>query len=200
MLPQAPDRKVKLPVPDPAFISRGAPTRIVDALLRLHDDVVHLVHEIFLLGLQAADDVSLHGARVQGDGRDGRVAARQLRRVLHVGELALPVAGPLGAGAKVLRRPEAFELDAAGEGVHEAEGGEEEDARVARLRCRPLEGGEEQLDEEGVREVVHSELVLVAIFREGGVGGHDAGVADEDVERGVLGEERSRGFFDGGEG
>ena len=44
-----------------------------------------------------------------------------------------------------------------------------------------LEGGEEGLDEEGVRELVDTELVLVAVLGSAGGDGHDAGVADEDV-------------------
>ena len=38
-------------------------------------------------------------------------------------------------------------------------------------------------------EMVDSELVLVAVGGEGGIGGHDAGVADEDGEFGALDEE-----------
>lgn len=60
------------------------------------------------------------------------------------------------------------------------------------------EQGEEQLDEQGVREVVDSELHFVAVVGQGGRRGHDAGAADEHVETG-RGELR-KGRFDGGEG
>ena len=63
-----------------------------------------------------------------------------------------------------------------------------------------LEGGEEVLDEEGVRELVDAELVLVAVLGGAAGDGHDAGVADEDVQPGGLGEEGLAGGVDGGEG
>ena len=45
------------------------------------------------------------------------------------------------------------------------------------------EGGEEVFDEEGVRELVGTELVLVAVLGGAGGDGHGAGVADEVVQR-----------------
>ncbi len=119
---------------------------------------------------------------------------------MHIGELALPVASPLGAGPEVLRRLDAVKLDATREGVQEAEGGEEENARIAGLLCRLFEGGQEELDEQSVRDMIHSELVLITFFRQGGIGGHDAGIADENVDRGSLGNDFLCGFFDGREG
>ena len=76
MFPYLPHRKVEFPILDAALVRRGAPARVVYALFRLHNDLVHLIHQILFLRLQAANDVSVNSARVQGDGRDGRVATR----------------------------------------------------------------------------------------------------------------------------
>ena len=47
--------------------------------------------------------------------------------------------------------------------------------------------------------VVHSELILVAIFCQGSIGGHDTGIADEDVELRDFGDNYFCGFLDRGE-
>ncbi|KAM3070705.1 hypothetical protein ACMFMF_008156 [Clarireedia jacksonii] len=54
-------------------------------------------------------------------------------------------------------------------------------------------GREEQLGDEGVREVVYAELNLVAVGGEARGHGHDAGVAEEDVN-GAGGEELHGGM------
>lgn len=201
MLPKLANWKVKLPILEVRFLHRRAPARIVYPLFRLHNNLVHLIHQILLVRLQPPDDICIDGTRMQRDKGDGRVAAGKLGGVLHVGELALAVAGPLRARAEVLGRLEAVELHAAWERVEEAEGGEEEDASLAGWTvCCLLEGREEKLEEEGVGDVVDAELVFVALLGQGGLGGHDASVTDEDIELGALGEEVLGGCLDRGKG
>ena len=118
---------------------------------------------------------------MDSDCRDIRIPLRELGRVHHVGEFTLAVAQPAAQDGYVLRRPQLRKHDAAGRGHAEALGCEEDDARVAVGGGGAVEGGEEGLDEEGVRELVGAELVLVAVLGGAGGDGHDAGVADEDV-------------------
>lgn len=62
------------------------------------------------------------------------------------------------------------------------------------------EGGEQELREEGVAEVVNAELGFVAFGCEGGGREGDAGVVVEDVEAGGLGQDGGGGGFGAFEG
>ncbi len=176
MFPQLPDGKVELAVDDVALGRRRAPDRVVCAFVRLQNDLDALVDELLLFRFQPADEVCVDGSWVDGGEGDGRVATGQLGGVDDVGKLALAIARPLGAGPEILGRLETVEHNAARKRVHKAERCEEQDAGVAGRLRGLLNRGEQELDEEGVRDMIDGELILVAVFGQGRICGHDAGV------------------------
>ncbi len=65
---------------------------------------------------------------------------------------------------------------------------------------RLLEGGKEEFDEQRVRDVVDTEVFLVAFGGEARGYGHDSGVEDHGGESACLGEQGPAGGLDGAEG
>lgn len=124
----------------------------------------HYVYKKSIEGVQARDELRPYNTRVYRDCRNVRITTCELGRVYYVRELALPVPGPGPCHGEILDGLEVFEDDAAGGGVLEAKGREEDDARVALLGGSALQGGEEQLDEQSVCDVVDAELVFVAVL------------------------------------
>ena len=190
MLPGLPNRKIQLPILQLPLLHRRAPARIPHPLLGLNDNLVHLIHQILLLWLQPPNDIRFHRARMQAHKCNLWVPPRKFGGVLHVGQLALAVPRPLGAWAEILSRLEGVELHTAWERVEEAGAGEEESTGFAAWSGgRGLEQGQEEFDEQSVRNVVDGELVLVPVGAKGGVGSHDACIEDEDVDFGGQGDD-----------
>ena len=101
---------------------------------------------------------------------------------MHVNELALSITSPLRAGAEVLPRLDTIGLDVAEEEVYKAKRNEEKDMSIVDLLSRLLKNEKKKLDEKSVCNMVESKLILVAFFREGGIGGYNVGVIDKNVE------------------
>ena len=75
-----------------------------------------------------------------------------------------------------------------------ARGGETDDARVELRSRRGEKGGFEELEEQKVGEMVGAELGFESVgCFDDCWGSHDAGVIDEDVQCGSLGEDGLRG-------
>ncbi|KAL9102736.1 MAG: hypothetical protein Q9187_009088, partial [Circinaria calcarea] len=91
------------------------------------------------------------------------------------------------------------EHNTAWERIHEASRGQVEDASIARFLRSYLKGREEEFDEESMSDMIDAELVFVTVLGQSGFGGHDTGIADEDVESGRLGEEGLGSVLNGGE-
>ena len=101
--------------------------------------------------------------------------------VEQVGEFGLPVPCPRGAGAAdiVLGGFEGREGDPrrrVGAGCDGCQG------HHPRRGRRLLEGGKEEFEKQGVRQVVDPEMLLVAVRSETRGHGHDAGVEDQSGE------------------
>ena len=200
MLPRLSDGKIEFPILNRALLGSCAPARVVDTLLRLNDDLVHLIHQILLVRLQPSNNIRVDRAWMKGDERNRRIAACQLSRILDVGELALPVPSPLRARSMVLRRLQGVELDSAREGIHKAKGGEEKDPCVGGGFYSLLNDGNKELDKESVSNVVDCKLIFVALGRESGIRGHNSGVADKDIESRTLREKLLGSLLNRGEG
>lgn len=79
------------------------------------------------------------------------------------------------------------EVDALAWVAFESQGRVGDNADVgAGLLCGLEHGWQEELDEQGVADVVSSELDLVAVSGQGRRVGHDAGIAEQNVEAGGL--------------
>ena len=132
---------------------------------------------------------------MQRDGRDLRVPLAQALCEQNVRQLRIPITrpGPRREQPRLVRDDARLcKVVALRRQVH--------DPRVAVLLGRGLEGGEQQLGQQRVAHVVRAELDLVALVGLAGRRGHDAGIVDEDVEAGRLGQEFLGGGLDGGEG
>jgi hypothetical protein len=130
------------------------------AATNTHDQHRQLVEETHTIE-EPSEDVS----RVYGDPGDFRVVARELVGVQELSEFGLAVAGPFAEEAEVcLGGFEGCKINSLGGSLLVSDGSHVNDADV----CSGLFGGglqewKEELDEEGVAELVCGELDLVAV-------------------------------------
>ena len=134
---------------------------------------------------------------MDGYGEDVGISTGELGGEEDVGDFALTVADP-GPEKTVLRGAQVLEHDPAFGVAAETQRGEDDDANVRLgLRRGFQQRGEEELGEQSVPEVIGPELDFVSVRGQPGGRGHDAGVADENVE--ALGGEFRHAGFDRGE-
>jgi hypothetical protein len=111
-------------------------------------------------------------------GGDARIPMRQISRVDDVGKFALAVPHPPSYEAKILYGVEGSELNTAFGVAAPPQGGVAYNADVGLGLFGGLEEDRQQLlDNQGVSEVVCSELDLVSIGTEARGFGHDASIA-----------------------
>lgn len=188
MLPRDADWLVVSAVGHLPLVCRRAPQLVLGPFLERdhlpphggpHKGAVHQAE----IGHQARVD----DARMDRRGGDLRVAARDLGRVQDVGQLRLAISDPVADQWGFLRGAQVGEIDAVLGVTLESERGVGDDADVGAGPLGGLEHGrEEQLDEQGMAEVVGPKLDFVAVRGQARRGAHDAGVAEQHVEAGRL--------------
>ncbi len=140
-----------------------------------------------------------YAAGGHGDAFDLRVALREVLCEEDIGEFGVPVAGP-GVVRRHWRSNVCEDEAALGRDLV-AGGAEVDDADVGiGFLGGFAESGEENGGQEGVADMVSTELDFVAFLCRTWGHGHDAGVIHKDVEAKGGGEKGVGGFLDGGEG
>lgn len=121
------------------------------------------IHKGSLSPAKVIDKPGADNTGVYRDGSNGGKAARQLACVQDVSQLALAVANPRSERGAVLLYIQHLEDDS-GARVHaEPQGGEDNNADISTSFGGPLQQRQAFLDQQGMAQVVSSELYLVVI-------------------------------------